>query len=70
MLTKENSNVQNPPERTGRLAKSAKRVMVAKALATKKPPKEAFECIGNDLLLSLMTWRKPTANCNRLYRQF
>jgi hypothetical protein len=27
------------------LAKSAKRVMVAKALATKKPPKEAFECV-------------------------
>jgi hypothetical protein len=29
----------------GKVAKSAKMVMVAKALATKKPPKEAFECV-------------------------
>jgi hypothetical protein len=42
MLTKENSNVQTPPERTGRLAKSAKSVMVAKAGGIRKAPVGGF----------------------------
>jgi hypothetical protein len=44
-IRKEKTSFTNIIGKVANLAKSAKRVMVAKALATKKPPKEAIECV-------------------------
>jgi hypothetical protein len=48
------AKLQTPPERTGRLAKSAKRVKVAKAGAIKKSPRRRlwneFEMDGYNYL--------------------
>jgi hypothetical protein len=44
-IRKQKKSITNKIGKVANLAKSAKRVMVAKAMARKKPPKEAFECI-------------------------
>jgi hypothetical protein len=44
-ISKQKTSFTNIIGKVANLAKSAKMVMVAKALATKKPPKEAFECV-------------------------